>query len=175
MICPLSSLTISIHPMLFFIPYQFKMVWPATHFNTSYVIFYPIGALQPIIWSLNFNTSYVIFYLSFLFFYSISYPNFNTSYVIFYLFLRVYSLHLLLFQYILCYFLSEYSCPHLIVGAISIHPMLFFIRTRFWKAWCSEHISIHPMLFFISAEDVFLWWMEEFQYILCYFLSGFWK
>ena len=32
------------------------------YLNTSHVIFYPIGALQPIIWSLNLNTSHVIFY-----------------------------------------------------------------------------------------------------------------
>ena len=77
-------------------------------------------------------------------------PNFNTSYVIFYLGSISFRFALLVFQYILCYFLSfPFICQYYFI-IISIHPMLFFICSRCYR---------------IDSDSAF-------QYILCYFLSG---
>ncbi len=53
---------ISIHPMLFFIVPLVPAYPNRLHFNTSYVIFYPVVGVTALIVIAHFNTSYVIFY-----------------------------------------------------------------------------------------------------------------
>ena len=98
-------LSISIHPMLFFIARLNDGFSEDEHFNTSYVIFYRINVL---LWDRDYLFQYILCYFLSMKQSKKQHRNmyFNTSYVIFYPNTLRLSWIKEQFQYILCYFLS---------------------------------------------------------------------
>ena len=120
------------------------------YFNTSYVIFYPMVPHQS----------------------PLKFHNFNTSYVIFYQRRMWCKCWVYRFQYILCYFLSPWVWnPIRFVSPFQYILCYFLSCPARGRLQCAA-ISIHPMLFFIKEGEITYTIRAEFQYILCYFLSS---
>ena len=150
-----SRANISIHPMLFFIPYFGDIGNGYLEFQYILCYFLSLQSWNGISNPSHFNTSYVIFYQNNPAFRS-DVPEFQ--YILCY-FLSA-NLNYIddskeTFQYILCYFLSPGPCKKAHERQISIHPMLFFIPDGAKRSPGPIRISIHPMLFFI------MFWLEE--------------
>ncbi len=146
---------ISIHPMLLFILYSFQI-----EYDTIFI------SIHPMLLFINVRCRTP----------KEGCINFNTSHVTVYPLLCMPCVYSLLFQYIPCYCLSEYTyCGYCSFG-ISIHPMLLFIVKRVQTDiqminFNTSHvtvylyipsssnmpslISIHPMLLFIIIHNLY--------------------